>query len=65
MSNDTSLDLDGIYEFAIQIGKRAGDMLMRAAEARFDSSQESKHVEKESAVDIVTQTDIGGLEPFR
>lgn len=54
-----SLDLDEMYEFAIKVGKDAGSMLMRAAQARFDSGQESHQVEKENAVDLVTQTDIG------
>lgn len=59
MSVESALDLDEIYEFAIQIGKEAGGMLQRAAEARFGGSVESKHIEKENAVDLVTQTDIG------
>ena len=59
MSLESSLDLDEIYEFAVRIGKEAGAMLQRAAEARFGDSRESKHIEKENAVDLVTQTDIG------
>ena len=59
MSNETSLDLDELYGFAVQTGKEAGAMLQRAAEARFGGSPVSKHIEKESAVDLVTQTDVG------
>lgn len=60
MSGDTSLDLDDIYQFAIILGKKAGDMLWAAQEARFGSSvQDTRGIEKENAVDLVTQTDIG------
>lgn len=57
----SSLDLDEIYEFAIKVGKEAGSMLMSSAQARFGGAQESHQVEKENAVDLVTQTDIGKL----
>ena len=58
MSNEP-LDLDELYRFAIQTGKEAGAMLQRGAVARFGGSPASKHIEKESAVDLVTQTDVG------
>ena len=52
----SDLDLDEIYRFAIQLGKDAGAMLQTAAQARIDGGSQSTHVEKESAVDLVTQT---------
>ena len=63
MTDKYPLDLDEVYTFAIQLGKDAGAMLQSAAEARFGGSKASEHIEKESAVDIVTQTDIGQLIP--
>lgn len=59
MTDRQSLDLEDIYKFAIRLGKCAGGMLLRAAEARFGDAPEQTHIEKESAVDLVTQTDIG------
>jgi myo-inositol-1(or 4)-monophosphatase len=54
-------ELDGIYAFAVDLGKRAGQMLTDAAQIRIDggnATQEQKeHVEKENAVDLVTETD--------
>ena len=59
MSAHISADeMDRIYAFAIQLGKDAGQMLLEAAEARYEGPRED-HVEKESAVDIVTKTDEG------
>lgn len=54
-------DLDEIYAFAVQLGKDAGKLLMEAAQSRFSGpGQEALNlVEKENAVDIVTQTDEG------
>jgi myo-inositol-1(or 4)-monophosphatase len=56
-------DLDGIYAFAVDLGKRAGQMLVDAAQIRIDggnATQEQKeHVQKENAVDLVTETDEG------
>lgn len=49
-------ELNEISSFAIQLAKDAGQMLLDAVEAR---SGGQKHVEKESAVDLVTQTDEG------
>ncbi|OQO01251.1 Protein qutG [Cryoendolithus antarcticus] len=51
------LDLDEIYRFAIQLGKNAGDMLLSAANARINGTAHAVSTEKESAVDLVTQTD--------
>ncbi|RMZ72412.1 inositol monophosphatase [Pyrenophora seminiperda CCB06] len=52
-------ELDEIYAFAVKLGRAAGKMLMDAAQKRMDggSSQEKKHVQKENAVDLVTETD--------
>ena len=59
MSTDISTEeLDRIYTFAVQLGKDAGQMLLEAAEARYSGSAQT-HIEKDSAVDIVTQTDEG------
>ncbi|GAB7362473.1 hypothetical protein MBLNU230_g2795t1 [Neophaeotheca triangularis] len=50
-------ELDGAYAFAVELGKDAGQMLLRAAEARYGKAEDTAHVEKDSAVDIVTQAD--------
>ena len=54
-------ELDEIYTFAVQLGKAAGKMLMDAAQIRIDGGsdmkQEKEHVQKENAVDLVTETD--------
>ncbi|KAK6433174.1 hypothetical protein LTR95_010646 [Oleoguttula sp. CCFEE 5521] len=52
-----NLNLDEIYHFAVQLGKDAGGMLLSAANARIDGTAHTISTEKESAVDIVTQTD--------
>lgn len=52
----SDLDLDDIYRFAVQLGKDAGALLQSAAQARINGRTQSTHVEKESAVDLVTQT---------
>ncbi|KAI5244679.1 inositol monophosphatase [Aureobasidium subglaciale] len=63
MSNTefTPEHLKEIYDFAVQLAKDAGKMLMDGVEARCgdDStpSTQQEHVEKDSSVDIVTQTD--------
>ncbi|KAJ5432798.1 Protein qutG [Penicillium daleae] len=51
-------ELDEIYAFAVDLGRKAGDLLMERVEQRIaggDSPQTFE--EKENAVDIVTQTD--------
>lgn len=56
-------ELGVIYDFAVQLGKDAGKVLMTGAQARIGpgngASKEQKSVEKDSSVDIVTQTDEG------
>lgn len=52
-------DLDEIHAFAVQLAKDAGKMLLEAVDARSGKNGQSGHVEKESAVDLVTQTDEG------
>lgn len=55
-------DLTEIYAFAVQLGKDAGRMLLDAAKLRYEGkSAQQLHVEKENAVDLVTQTDEGKL----
>lgn len=62
-------ELDGIYAFAIQLGKDAGRMLMNAAQSRMQgaesnsSSSQVSYVEKENSVDLVTKTDTGDSSP--
>jgi myo-inositol-1(or 4)-monophosphatase len=57
----TREELDGIYAFAVNLGKEAGRMLLEAAQLRYGDKrpEEAELVEKESAVDLVTQTDEG------
>jgi len=61
MSEISREDLDEIYVFAIELGKRAGQMLKDAAQLRMDGSSRTKaqdeHVQKMNAVDLVTETD--------
>lgn len=63
--NEIEVDLEEIYRFAIELGKSAGKILVGGIEKRRvnagDPAQEE--VEKLNAVDIVTQTDTGMLEP--
>lgn len=65
MPNINDHELADIYAFAVQLGKDAGRMLMAAIQARNDAGSESKgsttvsYIEKDSSVDIVTQTDNG------
>jgi myo-inositol-1(or 4)-monophosphatase len=55
-------ELDEIYVFAVELGKQAGKMLMDAAQLRISGGdgttrQEKEHIQKENAVDLVTETD--------
>ncbi|KAF2473469.1 inositol monophosphatase [Lindgomyces ingoldianus] len=51
--------LDEIYAFAVELGKQAGKMLLDGAKLRMGGGgpEEKGHVQKENAVDLVTQTD--------
>ncbi|KAK5130856.1 hypothetical protein LTR08_001628 [Meristemomyces frigidus] len=57
MSTSSDVDLDEVYSFALDLAKQAGKMLDDAWRARCDGGPQTGHVEKESAVDLVTQTD--------
>ncbi|KAI0400107.1 inositol monophosphatase [Xylaria palmicola] len=59
MSEITPEELGEIYDFAIQLGKDAGQMLMGFAKARWGDrgSGEQLFSEKDNAVDIVTKAD--------
>lgn len=67
MTDLSSEELEEIYEFAVELGKKAGQMLMDAARLRMGGDKgkgategkELEHVEKENAVDLVTETDEG------
>ena len=53
-------DLDVIYDFALRLGKDAGELLQAGMLARCSGDTPAAgHAEKESAVDLVTQTDEG------
>lgn len=52
-------DLDAIYAFAVDLGRRAGKLLMDRVEQRISGAAAQEFEEKENAVDIVTQTDEG------
>jgi myo-inositol-1(or 4)-monophosphatase len=60
MSELSIAELDDIYAFAVELGKEAGKMLMEAARVRMGdagSHEQREHVQKENAVDLVTETD--------
>lgn len=64
--NNHGIDLDEVYAFTVQLAEDAGRMLLGAAETRMRPMNDSNldpaagHVvEKESSVDLVTQTDEG------
>jgi myo-inositol-1(or 4)-monophosphatase len=53
-------ELDEIYAFAIDLGRKAGKMLMDRVDQRISGADGTNAFEeKENAVDIVTQTDEG------
>lgn len=64
VSSFTQDELDQIYAFAVDLGRKAGDLLMERIEQRISGGQghSQKFEEKDSSVDIVTQTDEGKLE---
>lgn len=53
--------LDQIYAFAVDLGRKAGQLLMESVEKRIGDGVSQAVEEKDSAVDIVTQTDEGML----
>lgn len=53
-------ELDEIYAFAVDLGRKAGGLLMERVEQRIAGGNSPQSFEeKENAVDIVTQTDEG------
>jgi myo-inositol-1(or 4)-monophosphatase len=67
MASLSQEELDDLYAFAVDLGKRAGQMLTDAAQIRIDggsaASDQKEHVQKENAVDLVTETDEGMPKP--
>ena len=59
MAPPPDLDLDEIYAFALELGSQAGAMLDDAWRSRCSEGRQEDQLDKDSAVDIVTQTDIG------
>ncbi|CRK16641.1 hypothetical protein BN1708_002898 [Verticillium longisporum] len=59
MADISDAELHEIYDFAVQLGKDAGDLLMKFAMARFTGAAvgEQAFEEKDNAVDIVTKVD--------
>lgn len=61
MTTLSQKELDEIYVFAVDVGKNAGQMLIDAAQIRVDggngTEEQKEHVQKENAVDLVTETD--------
>lgn len=52
-------ELDEIYAFAVDLGRRAGQLLLDGVEKRIDGRGHGAVSEKDSSVDIVTQADEG------
>ncbi|EAW07689.1 inositol monophosphatase family protein [Aspergillus clavatus NRRL 1] len=50
-------ELDEIYTFAVDLGWKAGQLLLDSIDRRIDGAGEQSYEEKDNAVDIVTQTD--------
>jgi myo-inositol-1(or 4)-monophosphatase len=65
MAELSDFELDEIYAFAKDLGKKAGAMLLDAAMSRCrpDARGVQGHEEKDNAVDLVTQTDEGRKYP--
>ncbi|KAF2097923.1 inositol monophosphatase [Rhizodiscina lignyota] len=57
MPSLSQADLDDIYAFAVELGKEAGDTLLKGAQIRIDGGAGDQQIEKDNAVDIVTKTD--------
>lgn len=58
MSSLSQNNLDEIYAFAVGLGRQAGRLLLDGVEERINGG-DGPVSEKDSAVDIVTQTDEG------
>lgn len=52
-------ELDEIYAFAVDLGRKAGQLLLNGVEERINGGGNGPVAEKDNAVDIVTQTDEG------
>lgn len=52
-------ELDEIYAFAVDLGRKAGQLLLDGVEKRIAGAGHATESEKDSSVDIVTQTDEG------
>jgi myo-inositol-1(or 4)-monophosphatase len=66
MAQISSDELEQIFSFAIDLGKKAGSILLQATEKRMRNAsysttytEELNIAEKDNQVDIVTQTDEG------
>ena len=60
MQNIGPEELKQIYQFAVQLGRDAGEILLDGIrKRRLGGTSTAKDVEKVNAVDIVTQTDNG------
>ena len=60
ITRNEGINIDEIHAFTVQLAKDAGKMLLDAAEARMSpNNAPGQIVEKDSAVDLVTQTDEG------
>ncbi|OHF04633.1 inositol monophosphatase [Colletotrichum orchidophilum] len=58
MADISDAELREIYDFAVQLGKEAGELLMTAAKSRWGSGGETQAFkEKDNSVDLVTKTD--------
>lgn len=60
----SELNLDEIYDFALQLGKDAGRLLQDAAQRRMSGDDQLVEEEKLNSVDIVTKTDEGEIYYF-
>ena len=59
-------ELEEIYTFALDLGRRAGKILLDGVEERtgdVGGRGSNEQVEKMNAVDIVTETDLGMFDP--
>ncbi|KAF9869684.1 inositol monophosphatase [Colletotrichum karsti] len=57
MADISDNELREIYDFAVQLGKEAGALLMTAARSRFNGGDSQVFTEKDNSVDLVTKTD--------